>query len=581
VISASEKPLRRATPWLRHALLLWIGLLIACAPAAGRAPSDASLSNPAAQSGTPKRITVAIRAEPATLYTKVVTITTSVPGLDAVEDLIHAGLAIEATDGVARAQLGETMPTAENGRWRIFPDGRMETEWTLRPGALWHDGTPITAEDVVFTSMIARDPALPTFSDVGYGFLDRVEARDDRTVVIHWNRPYIAADMSFSRDTGYPLPRHLLESQYRENAANFQMIPHWTDEFVGSGPFKVREFQRGSHLLLDAHPGYALGRPRLDGIEVKFMPNTSTMSANVLAGVVEVTLGRTLSLEEGEQIRDRWPDGRMDAPQNILIRLYSQMQDPQPAILGNVEFRRALVHGMNRQQLIDAFQGGLTTVAHTIMPSQPRFAEIEASVRKYNYDPARATQIVEGLGYTRGPDRLLRDSAGRPLAPIEVRSPATSDLQTDLIHAISKDWEAIGIPTELVLVPLARNSDREYRTTRPAFHTVGGPQGLDGISRMFHSSEIPSARTRWTGNNAARWHHPEVDALVDRYLVTIPEPERMRLVGQIVRIAADELPLLPLFFNVEPTMIANRVLNVTGRSVPATQAWNAHEWDVR
>jgi peptide/nickel transport system substrate-binding protein len=387
--------------------------------------------------------------------------------------------------------------------------------------------------------------------------------------------------MLYSRETGVPLPRHLLARSYLENKANFQMLPHWTDEFVGAGPYRVREFHRGSHVLLEAFSDYALGRPKIDVIEMKFIPNTSTMAANLLAGVVDVTLSRTLSLEEATQVRDRWQEGRMVATQNTLIRLYSQMQDPQPAILGSVEFRRALFYGMDRQQLIDAFQGGLTTPAHTILPNQPRFAEIESSVQRYEYEPARAIQLIEALGYARGADGAFRDASGRPLAPVEIRSPATADLQIDLMHTFSKDWERLGVPTELVTVPLARNQDREYRSTRPAFHLVGGPHGLEGIPRLFHSSEIPSPRTRWAGNNASRWASPEMDALVDRYLVTIPERERMQVVGEIMRLAADQLPLIPLFFNVEPTMIANRLVNVGGRATPSTQAWNVHEWSVR
>jgi peptide/nickel transport system substrate-binding protein len=472
------------------------------------------------------------------------------------------------------------LPSVENGLWRIFPDGRMETRWTIRPGARWHDGMPLTADDMVFTATVARDPELPTFSDSAYAFLDRVEAVDEGTVVAHWHRPYVAADLLYSRETGVPLPRHLLEQPYQDNKANFQMLSHWSDEFVGAGPFRVREFHRGSHVLLEAFPGYALGKPRIDLIEVKFIPNTSTMAANLLAGVVDVTLSRTLSLEEAMQVRDRWQDGRMVATQNTLIRLYSQMQDPQPAILAAVEFRRALSHGIDRQQLIDAFQGGLTIPAHTVLPNQPRFAEIEASVRRYDYDPARAAQLIEGLGYGRGSDGFFRDASGRPLPPVEIRSPATADLQIDLMHAFSKDWERIGVPTELVTVPLARNQDREYRSTRPSFHLVGGPQGLEGIPRLFHSSEIPSPRTRWAGNNASRWANPEMDALVERYLVTIPERDRMQIVGEIMRLVADQLPLIPLFFNVEPTMIANRLANVGGRATPSTQAWNVHEWDV-
>ncbi len=561
-------------------LLLGMVLAASCGPAAERAARPGGESG-ARLEATPKRIVAAIRSEPPTLYTKVATRTTSLPGLDALDDMLHAGLSVETPEGTQRAQLAEAMPTVENGLWRIFPDGRMETRWVIRADARWHDGVPVTAHDAVFTAMVAQDPELPTFGDEAYTFLDRIEAADDRTVVVYWNRPFITADALMGRESGVPLPKHILERPYLENRASFQQLPHWADEFVGAGPFRLKEFQRGSHVILEAHPGYALGRPKIDVVEVKFITNTNTIVANLLAGTVELTLGRTLSLEEAVQARDQWQAGGMVVMPNTLIRVYAQMENPQPAILGNVQMRRALLHAMDRQQMIDAFQGGLTSVAHTILPDQPRFAPIIARVPKYEYDPTRAMQLIEGLGYSRGPDGMLVDTARRPLPPVEIRAPATADLQLDLMHTISDYWQRIGVPTDLVPVPLSRNQDREYRSTRPAYYVVGGPGGLEGIPRLFPSSEIPSPRTRWAGNNASRWSNPEMDELVERYLVTIPERERMEVVERIMRLANEELPLYPLFFNVEPTMIAHRLANVGGRSSPGTQAWNAHEWDVR
>ncbi len=561
-------------------LLIAAVLVVSCGPAAERAgrlgAEIAARPDPA-----PKRIVVAIRSEPSTLYTKVATRTTSLPGLDALDDMLHAGLSVETAEGTQQAQLAEAMPTVENGLWRIFPDGRMETRWLIRADARWHDGVPITAHDAVFTAIVAQDPELPTFGDEAYAFLDRIEAADDRTVVAYWSRPFITADALMGRESGVPLPRHILQRPYLENKASFQQLPHWSEELVGSGPFRLKEFQRGSHVVLEAHPGYALGRPKVDVVEVRFIPNTSTIVANLLAGTIELTLGRTLSLEEAVQARDQWPAGGMVVMPNTLIRVYAQMENPQPAILGNVQMRRALLHAMDRQQMVDVFQDGLTSVAHTILPDQPRFAPIIARVPKYGYDPARAVLLIEGLGYSRGPDGMLVDSTRRPLPPVEIRAPGTADLQLDLMHTISDSWQRIGVPTELVPVPLSRNQDREYRSTRPAFYVVGGPGGLEGIPRLFPSSEIPSPRTRWAGNNASRWSNPEMDELVERYLVTIPERERMEIVERIMLLANEELPLYPLFFNVEPTMIAHRLVNVGGRSSPGTQAWNAHEWDVR
>ena len=105
--------------------------------------------------------------------------------------------------------------------------------------------------------------------------------------------------------------------------------------------------------------------------------------------------------------------------------------------------------------------------------------------------------------------------------------------------------------------------------------------GLEAIPRLWHSSQVPSPRNRFTGNNQSRWSTPEMDGLIDRYLATIPEVERMGVVRQIMTEVMEVLPIFPLFYSVEPTLVSNRVKNVGGRSTPYTQAWNAHEWTLQ
>ena len=86
------------------------------------------------------------------------------------------------------------MPSVENGLWQVLEDGRMVTTWKLKPGVTWHDGTPLTAEDLAFAARVGMDKDVPEFGDVGFGFVDRVEAIDSQTITTYWKRPYIEAD---------------------------------------------------------------------------------------------------------------------------------------------------------------------------------------------------------------------------------------------------------------------------------------------------------------------------------------------------------------------------------------------------
>jgi len=210
-------------PWLLPGLVVAV-LLAACAPAPGQPGSSAA----GQQIFTgPKRIVAAITGDPHTLYNKINT-NNAIRGIDAVEKLVTAGLATENDTGFLRPQLSDAVPTLENGRWRLNPDGTMETTYRLLPNARWHDGVPFTADDLLFTTQVVRDRELPAFGHIGYLYLDGVDAVDEHTVRARWRQPYIDADRMFAMGAGtfaQPLPRHVLEAPYQENKAGLLDLP--------------------------------------------------------------------------------------------------------------------------------------------------------------------------------------------------------------------------------------------------------------------------------------------------------------------------------------------------------------------
>src|SRR5437867_4754681 len=216
--------------------------------------------------------------------------------------LISAGLAVQDDQGALRPQLAETIPTVENGLWQVSPDGSMTTTWKLRPNAEWHDGHPFTADDLLFTYTMVQDRDLEVFRNVAYDSIAGVEAPEPRTVTVRWKRSYIYADTMFTPDLALPLPKHILEREYLEKQRDVLNHPYWTDEYVGTGPFRVREFARSSHIVLEAYDRYVLGRPKIDQIDVQLIPDPNTVTANILAGTVELTVGRNVSLEEAMQV---------------------------------------------------------------------------------------------------------------------------------------------------------------------------------------------------------------------------------------------------------------------------------------
>jgi ABC-type transport system substrate-binding protein len=145
------------------------------------------------------------------------------------ERLLNGGLELVDNAGIARPELAEAAPTIENGNWRIAPDGRMEARYTLKPGQRWHDGSPFTSADLVFTHEVWADCEQPIFRDVQLEAVDRVEAPDPLSVIVYWKRASIYADTLFSLYQANPMLRHLIEAPFLANQAGLVDLPYWPD----------------------------------------------------------------------------------------------------------------------------------------------------------------------------------------------------------------------------------------------------------------------------------------------------------------------------------------------------------------
>jgi ABC-type transport system substrate-binding protein len=99
----------------------------------------------------------------------------AVRGIDAVELLPHAGLATADRAGVLRPGLAEGVPSVEDGGWQVFPDGRMQTTWGIKPSARWQDGTPLSADDILFTARVGQDRTLALLGDPAYDTIPKAE----------------------------------------------------------------------------------------------------------------------------------------------------------------------------------------------------------------------------------------------------------------------------------------------------------------------------------------------------------------------------------------------------------------------
>src|SRR5437899_635639 len=149
------------------------------------------------------------------------------------------------------------------------------------------------------------------FSHSAFQSIEGASVVDDRTALVRWKQPYIDAHQMFTIAYGYVLPKHILQSVYEEDKATLTQIPFWTQSFVGTGPFRVQDYIPGTRIVLTAFDQYLPGRPKIDEIDVDYLPDPNTVLANLLAGTADLTIGVGLPIDSALDMRDRWTDGRV------------------------------------------------------------------------------------------------------------------------------------------------------------------------------------------------------------------------------------------------------------------------------
>lgn len=567
----------------RLATLLVLALLgfLACAP-----PPDGGSGERAGQARpqAPKVLRASIQREPGSFVLALTGGSTTAGGAPQVTEIAHNYLAF--TDGKSTYQPGvaEELPSLERGTWKLLPNGAMETTWKLRANVRWHDGRPLTADDVVFGWEVFSDGNLPLRLDAALQSIDTVTAVDQHTVLVRWKRPYPGAD-GLVRGTLEPLPRWILEDALRRGDADaFLNHPYLTTEWVGLGPFKLVSWSQGSHIEFARFDAYFRGPPKLDGLILRFISDPNTMIANILSEEVDVVLPLGVGVEGAKTVEERWvgTKNQVLVAQNGRVRFGSvqfRLDSQQQPALFDPSVRRAMYQAIDRQALVDAVILGYGATADSfIPPDEPMRKDVEPAIPQYRYDLPAAARALADLGWTKGSDGVLRSREGRPF---EFVMQQTASGRSEVEQNVAVDgWKQLGMRIEQRILATSLQADEETRARFPGVEISAVPY-TSFLEGRIHSKFSPTPQTRWRGSNRGSYSNAKIDEVLDRLLVTIPRAERLQLVRDLLRESMTDLALFPLYWDPDPILALARVKNIpmpTARTQVHT--WNVWAWDV-
>lgn len=444
--------------------------------------------------------------------------------------------------------------------WNISPDGKTYT-FVIRANAHWHDGTPVSAEDAVFTFKLLQDPqylgALSgIWRDVG------IEKVDDRTVKLVLQKDSFAPFIEY---TGLGLlPAHLLAgTSIRDMATHrFNLQP------VGTGPFRVREV-KPEEIVLEAAPEHYGPRPYLSRIVFRIYPNYKTILTALERDEVE-----------GVPLVDPADVGRIsrekrailyDAPQASLTLLFFNTSVPA---LADKSVRQAIAHAIDRQKLIDFSRAGHGRRADgPILPSSWAF---NSEVRKYEPDPSRARALLDAAGWRlESPEAAMRTKDGRALRLVLLTNDRRE--RVELAEEIQRQLTAVGFSVD-VQATGAGGLVQDFLLPR-RYEIALFSWDFNGFDpdpyALWHSTQLAPA-----GLNISGFNHRRADEVLERGRRATDRNERATLYKEFQSVFAEELPSLPLFFPTYDFAISGKIKGVKPGVVatPADRFRNVVEW---
>jgi len=445
---------------------------------------------------------------------------------------------------------GEIVPDLAES-WEVDRSGRVYT-FHLRPDARWHDGTPVTAEDVVFTVQVIQDPAYSGSPDLQALWATvMVEEVDGNTVRFALAEP-LAPFLNYA--TLGILPAHLLASipvaQLPES--EFNRYP------VGTGPFRIQEVTP-DHALLETNPYSAL-QPYLSQVELRFYPDGQSALGGYergeVMGVAEVRpedLGR---IAESEGLR------LYSAPRSSTVLIILNLNRP---IFQDRAVRQALLLAVDREQLIQQVLGGQGLVAHS--PVVPYSWAYHPELKQYDYSPQLASDRLEDAGWVDTNGDGIRDRQGTRLEFVL----ATNDdpVREQLITEISRQWREVGVLAHPVSVGSARLAEDHLRSRRfdAILYGWDSPSGDPALYPLWHSSQADE-----DGQNFAGFANVEADAMLERARRVPNHTIRLSSFRRFQEIFAEEVPAILLYHPVY-----NMAVDETVGGVQLGPIWTASD----
>ncbi len=417
--------------------------------------------------------------------------------------------------------------------WEL--EGDTAIVFRLRQDVTWHDGQPVTAEDVKFTFDRAKDPA--TASLLASAYLSEVESAqviDLHTIRFDFVRPHAQALEDF---WWAPMPKHLLEGVPVEQlrTAEFNRNP------VGSGPYRFVERRANERLVIERNPDFpeALGGPpHLDRVVFRIIPEAPTMLAELLTGGVQIDI--PLFPDQAEEVRARNDLELFSyAGRTFFYIGWNNRREP----FTDARVRRAMTLAIDRQEIIDALLFGHGTPAAGPIPP---WSPLDPEVEPLPYDPEQAATLLESAGWVdRNGDGIRENAQGRLLRFTLMTSDAP--LNRAVVEVVQAHLRRVGVAADIRIVEfqtlLTQHRGRDFDAVFTSW-VMDNFQVASTPVALFHSrwADVPGSANR------SAYANPRADRLIEAGAVATDPDEAREIWREFTELLREEQPLTFMYW---------------------------------
>ncbi len=507
--------------------------------------------------------------------------------------LVLEPLASSGPDGMPIPNLAAEIPTLDNGG--VSKDLKSIT-WKLKPGVKWSDGTPFTADDVVFTWQYIADPKTAASDTQTADGVVSVEAKDPMTVVVTFKDPNPWPYQMFVSGLGNIIQKNQFQNFMGDKAkdAPGNLAP------IGTGPYKVTDFKPGDVVTYTMNENYRdPNKPFFKDVQIKGGGDaTSAARAVFQTGDVDYAWNLQVEAQVLNQLSQGGKATLVTAPSSSVERILVNFADPNTETDGarsepttkhpffsDLNVRKAFAMAVDRKSIGGQLYGPGGQAACNIITSPANLVSKNTdSMDVCKYDVAAANQLLDQAGWAKGSDGVRQKDGVRMHLVYQTTVNPLRQKEQDIVKS---GWQQIGAEVELKSVDAsvffasdAGNPDTAahfYTDVEMYTNTANFPDMTQYLA-LWTSDQIASKANSWHGNNYHRWSNADYDTLYKQLLMETDQAKRTDIIIKMNDLLVSQVVVIPLVARTQPTDGISKAIQGEIPNPWDSVLWNIADW---